>query len=611
MKKLETLVGKYEVRKKAKKRQSEGDKVSDALLQGHLASLFDIAAPATSSSMIHLKQKDKDFLDDQRGQRKMVMSTVDKESMAKESRKHERLAAERRRKEKELAETLERGEMIELVTGSSATAECADSSTSSSDTNSSARGSAAASASRPKRLNITKEVAAAADRVKFTSRGAHHVFSAIAADQEVLSPSTSSIRRHRKVLRKETAEAAVKDYRNQVQEHDAVLILHWDGKLLPGSESQGHVDRLAIVVTSPSLEGEKLLAIPALPSSTGEAMASKVEETIRHWKFEDRVGGLCFDTTALNTGVHAGCCTLLEQKLGRPLLNLACRHHVMELILASAFKATFGDATSGPDVQLFKRFQKKWPTLIKANATIINDPRLADHDEWKRTTLEALAKAAATTRDDYKELSELTAKAIKGEVPTTFRKPGAHHYARWMAKAIYMLKMTMFKNEFELTPRELRSLQEMSVFIILIYARAWFEAPLAADAPFNDLTLFYDLHKYRDLNSKISEATVKTFKRHFWYLGTDLVGLALFSDKVTIEEKTKMVEKLAIDKDLDKKRWTTAPQDPSSVTLSDLVTKESLFSFTELKLNASFLQSPVLSWKENEAYNQGKETVQQ
>ncbi|KAG0729745.1 hypothetical protein GWK47_029756 [Chionoecetes opilio] len=107
------------------------------------------------------------------------------------------------------------------------------SSTSSSDTNSSARGSAAASASRPKRLKITKEVAAAADRVKLTSRGAHHVFSAIAADQGVLSPSISSIRRHRKVLRKETAEAAVKDYRNQVQEHDAVLILHWTGKLLP------------------------------------------------------------------------------------------------------------------------------------------------------------------------------------------------------------------------------------------------------------------------------------------------------------------------------------------------------------------------------------------
>lgn len=87
-----------------------------------------------------------------------------------------------------------------------------------------------------------------------------------------------------------------------------------------------------------------------------------------------------------------------------------------------------------------------------------------------------------------------------------------------MEKAIYTLKITMLKVEFEITPRELLSLKKMSVFI-LIFARAWFEVSLAADAPFNDLTLFQDLHNYRDLNSKISETTVKTFKRHFGILG--------------------------------------------------------------------------------------------
>ncbi|KAG0718350.1 hypothetical protein GWK47_052554 [Chionoecetes opilio] len=121
-------------------------------------------------------------------------------------------------------------------------------------------------------------------------------------------------------------------------------------------------------------------------------MASKVEETIRHWKFEDRVGGLCFDTTASNTGVHAGCCTLLETEVRSSVVDLACRHHVMELILASAFKANLGDATSGPDVQLFKRFQKKWPTLIKANATIINDPRLADMTNGRGRPLRLLPR---------------------------------------------------------------------------------------------------------------------------------------------------------------------------------------------------------------------------
>ena len=45
-----------------------------------------------------------------------------------------------------------------------------------------------------------------------------------------------------------------------------------------------------------------------------------------------------------------------------------------------------------------------------------------------------------------------------------------------------------------------------------------------------------------------------------------------------------MMENLAIDNDLDKKRQTTASQDPSQVNLSYLVTNESLFSFKQLKL---------------------------
>ncbi|KAG0725842.1 hypothetical protein GWK47_037810 [Chionoecetes opilio] len=66
MKKLKTPWGKYEVRKKAKKRQSEGDKVSDAP-SGDIWRTVRHRSPSPFSSMIHLKQKDKDFLDAQRG----------------------------------------------------------------------------------------------------------------------------------------------------------------------------------------------------------------------------------------------------------------------------------------------------------------------------------------------------------------------------------------------------------------------------------------------------------------------------------------------------------------------------------------------------------------
>jgi len=68
------------------------------------------------------------------------------------------------------------------------------------------------------------------------------------------------------------------------------------------------------------------------------------------------VAALSFDTTATNTGRRNGTCVLLEQKLGKDLLYLACRHYVIELILAAAFKTTMG-ASSGPEVSLFKRFK--------------------------------------------------------------------------------------------------------------------------------------------------------------------------------------------------------------------------------------------------------------
>lgn len=66
---------------------------------------------------------------------------------------------------------------------------------------------------------------------------------------------------------------------------------------------------------------------------------------------------MSFDTTSSNTGAKRGACTLLETKLGKQLLHLACRHHVFELVLEAVFSKCMGPST-GPDILLFKRFQK-------------------------------------------------------------------------------------------------------------------------------------------------------------------------------------------------------------------------------------------------------------
>jgi hypothetical protein len=90
-----------------------------------------------------------------------------------------------------------------------------------------------------------------------------------------------------------------------------------------------------------------------------------VADTLKYWGIEQRVAALCFDTTATNTGHRHGACVLIEQMLAKDLLYLACRHHVMELVVGAAFNEVL-PGSSGPEIKLFKRFQEHW-NLIDQN----------------------------------------------------------------------------------------------------------------------------------------------------------------------------------------------------------------------------------------------------
>lgn len=58
---------------------------------------------------------------------------------------------------------------------------------------------------------------------------------------------------------------------------------------------------------------------------------------------------------------------LLEKKLGKNLLNLACRHHVYELVLRSIFEI-YWPTTLGSKVAIFNRFEQAWPKIDEKNS---------------------------------------------------------------------------------------------------------------------------------------------------------------------------------------------------------------------------------------------------
>lgn len=49
------------------------------------------------------------------------------------------------------------------------------------------------------------------------------------------------------------------------------------------------------------------------------------------------------------------------------------------------------------------------------------------------------------------------------------RAPGAFHHARWMAKAIYCLRIYLFRDQFYLTNQELNNIRDICQFIVRLY----------------------------------------------------------------------------------------------------------------------------------------------
>lgn len=121
-----------------------------------------------------------------------------------------------------------------------------------------------------------------------------------------------------------------------------------------------------------------------------------------------------------------------------------------------------------------------------------------------------------------------------------FRAPGAMHHARWLAKAIYCLKIYMFRKQFLISDHDVKALREICIFLVLFYLEAWFVATDPIKAPNFDLKLFLNLLIFKNIYPKIGEAALVKLSGHLWYLHEQLAILALFDPTVSRQQKIKM-----------------------------------------------------------------------
>ena len=200
----------------------------------------------------------------------------------------------------------------------------------------------------------------------------------------------------------------------------------------------------------------------------------------------------------------------MEQLIGRKPLHIGWQHHVLELIAGAAFAQAIG-ALSAPDVLLFKQYKCKWQFI---DQTVFEDYSTDDYTknsvaQYKDEMVKKLQSAIKTKqpRGDYTELFELCLIFLGVVSPQSIhvRAPGAMHHARWMAKAIYSLKMWMFRSHFKLTATQQQGFGDNCIFFSCVYVKACSVASIAVKAPRSDINLLKKLESYQIINKKISK----------------------------------------------------------------------------------------------------------
>ena len=413
--------------------------------------------------------------------------------------------------------------------------------------------------------------------------------------------------------------------------------LHLDSNLTLTPKNHRVTEERMTVIVSNSTQ-MKLLGVPSYTKATdkscGSISADLTMKLTDEWRCSHRIVIMTFDTTSSNTGYLSAACIAIQNKLDRPILWSGCRHHIGEVILSYVFEDLKIEASKSPDVTLFTRFRSNWG-LVPHSSSLKVPFSPSDHPPEAQELLAAMksefiARAKETVvfvREDYHEFIQLALVYLgfdEGDDREiiSFRRPGALHKARWMAKIIYSLKIVLCEKKIgELqagtmtTRQQMPKIRAFATFVTHVYGIWWLTCTKTVDAPWNDLQLFKCLVQYEKVHECIAKSAIRAVNRHLWYLTEEMVPLRLSFSMHPSRERKALADALLIVKPYTNLHaplnrfgagWGK-PKFPSFVInattrLCDFVGKDSWFTIYRLLLDISFVSLPFTEWRSNEAY---------
>ena len=165
-------------------------------------------------------------------------------------------------------------------------------------------------------------------------------------------------------------------------------------------------------------------------------MANSVVEVLKKWKEKKN-----FATRSSNTGIHAGVITIIQKANDKCLLFLACRHYILEIILAAEFDQFF--QSSGPQIEIFSQFKEHWKLIdttqysrIKAPDNEVKSELTVTECVWlnqmKKNMSDFLRNQLSENIQPQKDYLEPTwlSTLRENDYVIQFSPPGVYHCAR-------------------------------------------------------------------------------------------------------------------------------------------------------------------------------------
>lgn len=407
------------------------------------------------------------------------------------------------------------------------------------------------------------------------------------------------------------------NFLEQIASSDEKVVIHFDGKHMAKLNKRHLGTDARMVVICHTRTDDVPLGLPILQSGSAQSHVNEIIELCENSNLIGRIVGMVCDTEGVNTGRWNGVWAVFENETGTEILHLACRHHVKEVLLGAAFLAVFG-RIEAPTLTIFDQLKTEW--LYIQESGFQYKPCEQDvlelyyvrplYIEAKNTLIEHAKNKFV--RDDYAELTDLCLKFFGVKTKKSFMVPGAVSKSRWMAKAIYAIKMYLFRDLLNLEEGYVEMLLEFVLFIALVYCKHWNRCTNAFNAPVNDLILISELKQFSKHNEEIANSVLRAFQNHLWYLGEELSVLAIFSDLVSIEDKNIMRLKIASIAEYPARSNNSIRLQKyiDGMKLTDLITERSRFLFSFFN-HLDFLEQRAETWKHNKSYKRTEKFVRE